>query len=289
MPTQPKIDAAEMAARFGWALSVLRSDKSLNALFNKAVAQGWEAPRFIAELRSTAWFKKHSEAYRNAIVLQKTDPATWKQRVDQTVAQINDLAGQMGAPLAASTAGQIARNALSFGWNDAQIKNVLAGAIKGRNNMFRGEAGANAEHLRGIAEANGVKLGDITAWVRNIASGTKTVHDYDEWIRSQAAGAFPAYADQIHAGMNMSDLAEPYRQQMAQTLELNPQDIDLFEPTMRKALQATDPATGKITAQPLWQFEQSLKKDQRWLKTNNAQDELMGAAHGVLQSFGVVS
>jgi len=76
---------------------------------------------------------------------------------------------------------------------------------------------------------------------------------------------------------------------MAQTFELNPGDIDLFDPTIRKSLQASDPTTGKITMKPLWQFEQELKRDRRWLATDNARDTLMSTTRGVLQKWGLVS
>lgn len=84
----------------------------------------------------------------------------------------------------------------------------------------------------------------------------------------------------------MADLASPYMQSMGNILEVNPGELDLFNPTIRKALQATDDK-GQPTSKPLWQFENELRKDPRWLKTKNAQDSLLSAGHQVLSDFGL--
>jgi hypothetical protein len=40
-------------------------------------------------------------------------------------------------------------------------------------------------------------------------------------------------------------------------------------------------------AKPLWQFENELRSDPRWKKTQNAQDSLMQVGHQVLADFGL--
>lgn len=51
--------------------------------------------------------------------------------------------------------------------------------------------------------------------------------------------------------MDVADLASPYMQSMGNILEVNPGELDLFNPTIRKALQATDDK-GQPTSKPLW-------------------------------------
>jgi hypothetical protein len=74
---------------------------------------------------------------------------------------------------------------------------------------------------------------------------------------------------------------------MSQILELPGGSINLFDPTVKKALQYKDPTTGQSTVKPLWQFENELRGDPRWKKTQNAQDSLMQVAHHVLSDFGL--
>lgn len=287
MPKQDELSRSELALSYGFALSVLRSSPDLWKLFKKATKNNWTQPKFTAELRNTGWFKTTSEAQRNALVLRKTDPATWKARVNQTRALVRDAAVQMGSQLTDRQLERITKNVLRFGWNDAQIRDTLAGAIKaGANGGFGGQAEADAEQLRQVARNNGVKLGDKTLrqWLVRMGAG-ESIEGFEAYVRHMASSAFPEYAAHLKAGMDLDDVVDPYRQQMAQTLELNPEDLDLYDPTLRRALQTVD-KDGKAASKPLWQFEAELKKDKRWLSTNNARDDIDSVAQRVLSDFG---
>ncbi len=255
------------------------------------MAETWEPARFVAELRKTKWFQKHSEAARNATILRTTDPATWKAKTNQAAAVVKDMAVKMGAQLSDETLRRIVNNVLTFGWNDAQIQDTLAGSIKmGSQDTYGGQAAVNAESLRALAQNNGVKIGDaqLRQWLVRIGAG-EDIAGFEQYVRNMAKSAFPGFEKELDAGMNVRDLADPYVQQMAQTLELSPDSLDLFDPTIRKALQTTDPTTGKLVAKPIWQFEQDLKQDPRWLQTNNARETLDHTTRNILNMWGVVS
>ena len=156
MPKVDTIDAKDLAAQYGWALSVLKSDPSLNRLFNRAVKQSWAPQRFVAELRSTRWFRTHSEASRNAQVLRKTDPATWTQRSNETIAQVRDMAATMGAQLSPAMLRRVAANVLNFGWNDSQVRDTLSYSVKATSRgNFVGQAATHSEEIRETAQNNG--------------------------------------------------------------------------------------------------------------------------------------
>lgn len=271
-------------------MSVLRSDPSLADLFNRAVNETWEPARFAAELRNTKWFKTHSEAMRKAQIQRKTDPRTWEANLNQARAAIRDMAVSLGAQISESTLKRIATNVLNFGWNDAQIRDTLAGAIKmGAQDTYGGQAAVNAEQLRQLAYNNGVRLGDkqLRDWLVRIGAG-EDIAGFEDYVRNMAKGTFPGYDQQIDAGMNVRDIADPYIQQMAHTLELSPDSIDLFDPTIRKVLQAQN-QQGQIVQKPMWEFERDLKSDRRWLNTQNAKDELTGSTAALLRKWEVVS
>jgi len=122
--------------------------------------------------------------------------------------------------------------------------------------------------------------------VRAVVRGSKSEQDFKNDITSQAIAAFPQYEKQLRAGSTLSDLAQPYTQSMSQILEIPPGTVNMFDPTIRKAMSFKD-AAGAASAMPLWDFQNSLRKDDRWKKTQNAQDSTMGVAHKVLQDFGV--
>ena len=283
------ISKEEMAANYGWALSFLKSNHELWKLFNKAVDGSWSVNRFVASLRNTGWFKKHSDTYRQMQVLKKTDSATYSQRVQQKYAQIQDMAASLGADISKSHLGQLANNAMWFNWDESMLRNVLSNYVDqmGNSGHYGGEAGKAEDELRQYAADMGITVSDGTlkGWLKNVVAQNQTTDDYKAWIQGQAQSAFSSIADQIKAGQTVKQIADPYIQQMGQTLELDANAIDLKDPTIRKALQTTGP-DGKPMMKTLWQFDEDLKKDSRWLSTNNAKSSLLNAGNQLLKDFG---
>lgn len=287
-PAQDKLSASELAEQYGWAAAVLNSDKELRGLFNQAVSGQWSEERFTAKLRATKWYRRSSERWRQTEMLYRTDPATYKSQWNQAKSEILASAGAMGATVTGRTLTNLVNSYYRQGWNELQLRDALSKYITVKDGVMKGAAGQAAEALRGIAYANGVRYNDdwyVNA-ARNVASGQGTVEAWESEIRKQAASAFPVFAEQIKAGQNVSDIASPYQQTMGALLELNPNEIDLFDPTIRKALAGRDPKTGTPTAKSLWEFENDLRGDSRWLQTNNARDTTMATANAVLSAFG---
>lgn len=273
-------------------MAFLQSHPALFRKFDEAVENTWSPQRFIAEIRDTPWFQKHAASARAWGILKSTDPATAKNQLGQTMATINDAANAMGASLSTAQLKRVADNALMFGMDQSSLQNVLAGFVHydAKLGGFQGSAGQNENHLQDIARKNGLTFnkGMYSKWVQAIANGDSTVSDYESYIRNEASKAFPSYTDQLSAGGDLADIASPYTNSMANILELPETGIDMFNPTIRSALQARD-KDGKITSKPLYQFEQELRQDPRWLQTNNAKTTLNGMTHSVLQSFGLMS
>lgn len=283
------INKEEMAANYGWALSFLKSHKELWKLFNTAVKKNYSVNRFVAALRNTKWFKTHGEAYRQSEVLRKTDPGTYNQRMQTLVSKVADMAAQSGSNVSSSIVKRIASNSMWFGWDEGQIRGVLANYIgqMGNSGHYGGEAGKAEQELRNYAYNMGVTIGDgsLKNWLKDIIAQRQTTDDFKGYLQHQAELSFPTLADKIKAGVTVRDLANPYIQQMSQTLELDDASIGLDDPTIRKALQSTGP-DGKFESKPIWQFESDLKKDPRWMMTNNARSSLVGTGQQILKDFG---
>lgn len=289
----PQLSASELAQNYGWALSLLKSDKSLWNLFQRAVkgdkgeGGSWAPEKFVAELKSTAWWKKNSESVRQYKYLQSTDPATFNARRSAIRAQINDSAAAMGATMSWAQISKVGDNALMFNWNEAQIRDALATYTRAVNGVFKGQAGSDVESLRQSAWRNGINLstGTLQTWSQNIAKGSATVDYYQQQIRRQAKTLAPGFAQELDSGMDLFDVANAYMQSKAKILETNPADIDLFDGDVRAALSSKG-ADGKPSTKSLWQFEQEMRAKPQWLKTQNAQDSVMQAGHQVLRDFG---
>jgi hypothetical protein len=281
--------AEQFAEDYGYQLAFLKSDPELYAVFQKAMAGKWDATRFVAAVKASRWYKTHGEAYRQNLALKTTDPATWGQRVNSQYHTIGDLAASLGAQLTTGTLRALSEQSILMGWNDNQIRQVLSSHIK--KGARAGQAGTIAQKIKETAFRNGVNLseGFIHSWQKQIAEGA-TIEQVQQGIRkTYGTRLAPGFAKELEAGMDLYDIASPYMQTMAQTLELNPSDVDLFDPTIRKALGTSSDADGKPGSVPLWEFEQQLRQDQRWMKTKNAQDSAMAAGHAVLKDFGLVN
>lgn len=113
---------------------------------------------------------------------------------------------------------------------------------------------------------------------KNVFLGDSNNEQIDENLRQQAIAAFPAFRDRILNGESPLAIASPYIQAMVRILEIPEGGLDLEDPTIRRAMQgkAIADAKGNTTSYetvPLWMFEQSLYKDNRWQFTANARNK----------------
>lgn len=297
----------DYASIYGWSLSVLRSAPELSKLFDRAIAGGYNQARFIAELRNTAWYRSRSESVRQAQVLSKADPAEYKRRIAQAAAMVADQYYALtGRRMSGPTAAHLGQNAFEFGFNDAEVRDMVAKTVSSADLLKSGGIGGtlgDAERqLRQAADDYGMDMSDT--WFKNtlnnIAWQNTDVTAEIGKLRTLAKSRYAAFADQIDQGVTVKDVAEPYRQLMAKTLEISDKSIRINDRAIQDALtfrpQAptskgsdgtmSKPKLAAPTGMPLWQFEQQLKNDPRWKATKGAQDAVMSAGRQVLQDLG---
>lgn len=290
----PAINEAELAARYGFAMAVLNSHPDLRNLFNRAVAETWTPERFQAEVRNTSWFQSTSENARNAQVLRASDPETYKTNVQQMLVRVKMMAAEMGADVSFLDTQDLLGGSINhmyhFGWDDNQIRQWLAQFVRFTDGRMLGQAGQWERELREYAAKMGVRLSGaaIETQVRNAVAGKQTIQDALSWVQKMAASAMPHLAERFAAGDTLESIADPYRQSMAQLLEMNPEGIDVFDPTIQKALAHTG-QDGKPVLRTLYDFQNDLRQDPRWLKTKNAQDAAMETTNRVLRDMGLIT
>jgi hypothetical protein len=128
-------------------------------------------------------------------------------------------------------------------------------------------------------------------WVANaaesIATGATTEQYWSDQLKSQAAGAFPAWESQIKAGLTMKQIASPYIQTYANILGIDPAAVTLDDNLLKQGLQGTDPT--KPGAMPLWQFEKQVRQDPRWATSKDAMDSLNATGATILRQWGLMS
>lgn len=282
----------ETAESYGFNQALLDANPELKSIFNKAVKGQWSAEKFQASVRDTKWWKGHSQQERDYIVKQYGDPASAKQEFNQAYTHIQQMAGQLGIQVNDQTKkflNAMAYNVAAKGWNDDQLRMEMGKHVYFDGDNWNGQGGEEQQKLHDYAYSMGVTMSGT--WYanssRDIIRGKATEQTFQSQIRKQAKAMFPGWSKQIDAGQSVADLANPYLTSMGQILELPGGSINLFDPTVKKALTYKDPTTGESTPKPLWQFENELRSDPRWKKTQNAQDSLMQVGHQVLADFGL--
>lgn len=155
---------------------------------------------------------------------------------------------------------------------------------KGMSGRYTGVAGTNVDALNKVAAANGLDLekafgAQLPDWLTAINKG-ESIETYKKIIRDVAKIGMPEkVAKLIDQGIDLSTIYAPYKNIMASTLEINPQTIDMNDPTLRSAITAD-------TEVPIYEFERLLRKDNRWQYTNQAKSEVADATKKILQDFG---
>ena len=172
------------------------------------------------------------------------------------------------------------------GWDDNQL-DIKALAGKGTKPLG-GDALGTADALKTFANSFGMTYSpsQYDKWSIDIFSGTTTIDDLKNKVKTDAASAYPAYSYQIMKGVSVDSLASAYRTSIANILEVDPDSVDYNNPFLRRALQNVGP-DGKAIVKPIWQFEKELRSSKEWEYTNNARDTMDTLSLKVLKDWGL--
>jgi len=281
----------ELASSYGFTYAFLEGNKDLKKIFSQAVKETWTTEKFQAAIRDTKWWKTNSDSMRQAEITKKTDPATWDAMVDAETIKVKQLAAQIGAAIPSKKLKHIVETALRTNMDEDLLRNVLGQYVNfTKNGTLQGEAGMHEFTMKEYAANMGITLDDQTIknQAQRVVRKVATTEDYESLVREHAKSMYPAYAKQIDAGQTVKDIASPYTQMMAQTLEIPDAEITVFDPTIKSALNGLSP-DGKPTGLSLTDFQQRLRNDPRWKQTDAAQDNAFNVGLSVLKNMGLAS
>jgi hypothetical protein len=285
----PRLDASELAETYGMSYAFFKSQPELMKLLDGAVAEQWSPEKFQAHVKNSKWWKTNSETVRQAQLLQKTDPATYKANMEAARVAARQMAVKTGAILSDKNVEKLAKNMVWYGWQDAQVSNFLGQYIDFTDKQtLGGMAGAAAKAIKEEAYKNGVAVTEQS--VKNnaayIVRGLTTMEKVQASMREQSAGLYPAFADQIKAGASIQDLAQPYVQIVAQELGLPETDVNVYTPKVKAALGRVD-AKGQPQAMGLDEFTQLVRNDPKWRRQPGVAEKTMNIGRQILKDFGL--
>lgn len=298
---------------------IFKIDPKLGELLVKAVAEDWKPEKFLASAKLTPWWQRNAESVRTKIVarekyndlvkagedVKNTEYGMYLSKQMRTVkAQAKEIAGVTLTDAQAQSVAQkiydgnleddpLAINALITPFI-GKTTSIVGTGLGGKQTGFGGQALQNYQTLQGIAKANGFSLKDIlpnisavtaggdleTAVLQGLANGDIDINRVAQDARMLAAQGQPQYVrNLLGQGYDLENIYAPYRQTMASVLEINPDQIDLNDNTLRSAI--TD--KGDMN---LYDFKKTLRQDNRWQYTGAAKEEVSDAALKVLRDFG---
>ena len=288
----------------------------LGKLLLKAVEQGYSEKKFLDEAMLTDWWQSNAGSVRERIIDLNKYKELQKKGLDvsksdfgmyQTdkMRQVKDRAKKLaGVTLDDATAQKIVEDIYNgFLDNDPlAIDRLIIPYVSKTTNLygkgavtgFGGEALQVQQSLAAIAKANGLSVADILpklgggvlgkdaeqTTIQEILSGNIDLNTVLSNARQIAAQGQPEYVrNLLGSGYNLEDIYAPYKQTMASVLEINPDQIDLNDNSLRMAINEK----GDMN---IYDYKKALRQDSRWQYTGQAKESVATAALGVLRDFG---
>ena len=288
----------------------------LGKLLLKAVEEGYSASKFLDEAKLTNWWQSNSGSVRERIIdlnkykelqkqgldVSKSDFGMYQtDKMRQVKARAKTLAGITLDDVAAQKIVEDIYN--GFLDNDPlAIDRLIIPYVSKSTNLygkgavtgFGGEALQIQQSLASIAKANGLSIADILPklsgsalgkdaeqnTIQEILSGNIDLNTVLSNARQIAAQGQPKYVrDLLGSGYNLDDIYAPYKQTMATVLELDPNQIDLNDNSLRMAINEK----GDMN---IYDYKKALRQDSRWQYTGQAKESVSNAALKVLKDFG---
>lgn len=310
---QLEAEALNVAAGQDFALpeTLFKNIPSLNALLKKYVDEKWTPDKLRKAIRDDLWFKQNSAEikaryvqYYNFRDLQASGQAQgstdYELQIAKIEAKLKKRATEIGSAAASDPAAlrKAAENLYitNRSEDDAFVDSFLATSIRpiaatigGKTTEgYSGQALNDYKLLVKAARDNGFQISDIIPGgaseqqvLQGIAAGTIDINRIIADSRKLAAQGQPTYVrDLLAQGYNLNQVYAPYRQTMANILDIgDPDQIDLNDPTLRAAI--TDKGDMNI-----YDFKKLLRRDDRWQYTEQARQDVSTAALDVLRDFG---
>jgi hypothetical protein len=288
----------------------------LGKLLLKAVEEGYDKERFLDEAMLTDWWQSNSGSVRERIIGLNKYKELQKKGLDvsksdfgmyqtEKMRQVKNRAKELaGVTLDDASAQKIVEDIYNgFLDNDKlAIDRLIVPYVSKTTNLygkgavtgFGGEALQIQQTLGAIAKANGLSITDILPklggsalgkdaeqnTIQEILSGNIDLNTVLSNARQIAAQGQPEYVRKLlSSGYDLEDIYAPYKQTMASVLELDPNQIDLNDNSLRMAINEK----GDMN---IYDYKNALRQDSRWQYTGQAKESVSNAALKVLRDFG---
>lgn len=229
-------------------------------------------------IRKSKFFQENVKATRDALLLQKTDPATFNDTIENYKDEIRQTFIDAGAEYNEKQIADLANKAALFKLKKEDFVKIVSDSVDFQSSYLRGLANSYATGVRKTASSYGITLPDGSKELKNFVkakfTGAMSDDDITAVFREEAIKAFPNFKARFEAGATLDDVAKPFRDDIASTLELNSEDIGYNDNLLKSVLTATNPKDGSPYAMSRAEVVKLAMNDSRFDSTKKAQDML---------------
>ena len=304
-------EQAVSSTLFGaYAQDIFDLDPSIRAAFdqivkgikNQTIDTDTQVGRDAAQaiLRNADWSKQFGATARRFQILEKTDPGSAQEAINAKVDELRNALTEVGGSVDEEELRDMSRVSLMGGrsvngqWTPLttdETRKWIArtidfdGTLKGQVRQVQN----NIQNLALNYGFNDLMGGRMNDWVRDntraVTAGDLTIEDIEGEMKNFAMGRFPALSKQLQAGIPLVDLVAPYKNTLATMLEIDEGSVSLADSLMERALGSLG-SEGQQSLMPLWEFKQQVRKDPRWLSTDQAVGTYNNIGVQIAKDFG---
>lgn len=287
-PAEARDQAKALYGYLGWFVD----HPEIGPLLIKGATEGWDAARLQGALAKTKWWRTTSESARQFDALLISDPATASRRIKETALSFRLQAAQLGVPLDNNRVFTMSANAQRLGWNEDEMRLALVAEMKYRPNQI--PTGGTAKMMTEVSKVAADHMVPINSkqafqWAKRIIGGAADMDAVNTQFQRLAAVRFPHLATQIANGMTPAQFFDPYRNVIARTLGVSPDDIDLMAKEWGPVTSFADRKTGQTRPMTFTEAERYARARPEWAETDDAWESVGEAGNALLTLFGVTA
>lgn len=287
-----KLSASELAVQYGYVYSFFSANSELKKLLDAAVSGQWSTAKFQAKFMATSWFRSREASVRQWAELMARDPKEAQSKIYEKKLQLQDRFTQMGVTLSDAQLTKMATDSIQWSWGDAELTNVVASYVNYQPGKTSGTIAAIESQVKQMAFDYGVKVSDaqLQDYIQGMMSEKYTEDNLRDFMADMARSKYGGMKGYLDMNMTVRQVAAPYLSEYARLMELNPDTVSLDDPLIAQSLQGkVDPKTGLPQMQTVGELTRAVKKDPRWLKTQNAKNDMRDMGIQILQDMGLYS
>lgn len=260
----------------------------LRSVMLNAAREGMTADRMLVEIERTAWWQSRSEAMRQWDVLKATNPSEAQAQIDAKRAELGPQLAQLGL----ADDPSVAEQALRLGWTPDQLRQDFATRLQGQSDQSglkdASAPDVTADSLVTMARTEylvPINRQDAERWAIDIFAGRKTEDQLRNYLQRQAEARFPGL---VESGFTPGEYMAPIRNVIAETLEVQPADVDLLDRRWSAVLE-TQASDGKFRPMTIAEAQSWARSQQEFRYTKGAQKEAAAMAETLGRTFGAVA